>query len=113
MPRYFEEELLSFFRRLRVHQDLQPLYYFLGFPHLRKFLFRFPKFPGVHTAACPLMLHGIAQVEHFVEHNVVERKGWDLRPIENPADDNRVMRRIEMAQHASGGFPAPSQARTS
>src|SRR5947208_17010223 len=63
------------------------------------------------TQSC--VVDGILQVEHFVEHDVLHRKRRQRLLVENPADDNRIMRRIEMSQHATRTAAAPPQLRPS
>src|SRR6185369_16816375 len=56
-----------------------------------------------------VMVHGIAQVQHFVEHHVFERSERCLPPVENAIDDDGIVSGVEMPEQASRGAPAPPQ----
>ena len=58
-----------------------------------------------------LVIYRKSQMEHFVEHHIFQREPWHARPVENAADDNGIMRRIEMPEHAARGKPAPAELR--
>ena len=46
---------------------------------------------GVDTSAGAGMIYRIMQVQHFVEHHVVERKAGSAGVIEDPADHDHVV----------------------
>src|SRR5271165_1683062 len=46
-----------------------------------------------------------------MEHYIFQRQHGAARLIENPADNNSIMGRVEMSQQATRNSPAPSQTR--
>src|SRR5689334_21838349 len=50
-------------------------------------------------------------MQHFVKQNIFKRYPRDPLRIENPANDNGVMRRVKMAQHGAGRPAAPAEQR--
>ena len=67
----------------------------------------------MHPAARRAVVHRIAQVQHFVKHDVLQshRRSGRPRLVEDAADNDGVMRRVEVPQHAAGWPAAPSQLR--
>src|ERR1700674_5872267 len=48
-----------------------------------------------------------------MEHYVLQRKRLPARQVEDATDNDRVVRRVEMAQHGPRHAPAPTQSRHS
>ena len=89
----------------------QPLQDFFRFRQLLKGILGFPEFARVEPAPCPVMVDRIAQVKHLVKQDVFERQRRHYRVVEDPADDDRVVRRIEVPQQAARRGPAPAELR--
>src|ERR1039457_5366762 len=77
----------------------------------REYLLRFPKFPRVAPAARAAVVDRITQVQHFVEHDVLQGRRRRKRPVEDAANNDRIVRGIKMPQHAARSAAAPAQQR--
>jgi len=65
----------------------------------------------MHAAAGAGVIDRKPQVQHLVEHHIFEGERRSARPVENAADHDGVVRRIEMSEHAARGPAAPTQLR--
>src|ERR1035438_8625421 len=79
---------------------------------MREFLFRFPKFPGMYAAPCACVIYGKTQVQHFVEHHEFQSQGRHVLAIEDAADDDGIVRGIEMPEHTARRATAPPKLRS-
>lgn len=61
----------------------------------------------MYAAAAASQLHRIFQMQHFVVDDVLHRREWNARVIEDSAYDDGIVRRIVMAQTTTGQPPAP------
>src|ERR1039457_2212808 len=57
------------------------------------------------------VIHGKTQVQHFVEHHVFQSQGRHGLAIEDAADDDGIVRGIEMPQHTARRAAAPAELR--
>src|SRR5258707_4917792 len=69
---------------------LQSFQQLLGFLESRESLFRLPELASVDPAPHAMVIHGITQVKHLVEHHIFERQRRRGRIIENTSDDNSI-----------------------
>ena len=67
----------------------------------------------MHTPSAAAQLDWMLQVEHLVIEQIFHRIFWHLPLIKNPADYNRVVRRIIVAQALSREVIAPCELWTS
>src|SRR5215472_932892 len=80
-------------------------------PQTRKRLLRLFECSGVNAPALAAVLHRISQMQHLVKDDVLHEKLRHLRPVEDPAHDDGVVCRIEVAEHVSGAGAAPPKLR--
>ncbi len=55
--------------------------------------------------------NGMLEVEHLVVEQVLDRTAGGIGPVEDAADDDGVVSRVVVAEHASGGVGAPGERR--
>src|SRR5438477_2365398 len=67
----------------------------------------------MHAAPQTAHAHGMFEVEHLVEEQVLDRVARTGRPVKYPADDDSVVRGVIVAQRALGVVFAPGEFRTS
>src|ERR1044072_180186 len=91
---------------------LQALEQFLRLLQARKLLLRLAEIASVDPPARARMLNRMRQVQHLVEHHVIDRKR-ETGFIEDAADDNRVVRWVEMPEHGARPATAPAELRAS
>src|SRR5512147_3294839 len=65
----------------------------------------------MNAPASSSVLHRVAQVKHLVKDHVREDDFRDRDAVQQPADDNRIMRRIEVAEYTARRTVAPTQER--
>src|SRR5579862_3711792 len=69
------------------------------------------EFRRVDAAPRAGVVHRIAQVEHLMEHHILERQPGGARIVEDPADHDHVVRRIEVPETRPRTHMTPSQSR--
>ena len=67
----------------------------------------------VNAAAASLHANRMFEVEHLVVEEILDSATRRVRPIEDAADDDRVVRGIVVTQHAAGMMSRPRQSRPS
>src|ERR1700677_685282 len=78
----------------------------------KKRLFGFER-RGVHATAQAAHPDGMLQVKHLVIEQVLDGVARTGRPVENAADDNRVVRRVVVPKRPLGVVLAPGKFRPS
>src|SRR5271170_4943688 len=69
------------------------------------------KFGRVHTTAPGADFYRMLQMQHFMIDDVLHGMARNCEMVKDAADDDRVVRRIIMAQHVPGSVLAPAHAR--
>src|SRR5712692_360343 len=82
-----------------------------GFFEAWESLLGLAKFTRMDPPPHAMVVHAVAQVQHFMEHHVFERQRRRRRMVENPADDDGVVGWVEVAQDLARRPPAPAQQR--
>src|SRR5215469_12966947 len=73
--------------------------------------FLFPKLPRVNTAAAAPQSDGMAQLQHLMKYQILERVLRNTRVVENAAHHDGVVGGIIVAEAAAGMVFAPAHQR--
>src|SRR5579871_3409680 len=92
-----------------LKSSLQSLQECLRLFHARKQLLFRLKLCRMDAAAAAAQFDRMLQVQHFVIKDVLQDIAWHSGVIENPADDDGVVRGIVMPQAVAGALLAPGQ----
>src|ERR1700730_7163280 len=115
--RVISETLTSVRRRRRLGRSgtcpkrLQFFQQLFGFGQARKGALGLAELPGMDAPPHSVVIDRIAQVQHLMEHDIFERQGRSGRAVEDAADDDGVVRRIEGSEQAAGEAAAPAEQR--
>src|SRR3989442_565691 len=93
---------------IRDSISLQFFEQLLGFLQPRVSAFGLAEFARVDPPPHPMVIHRITQVQHLMEHHVFQRQPRRRKIIEDPADDDGIVRGIEVAQYPTRGPAAPA-----